>query len=189
MATVRAAALQDSAGNLFTGTVTFYLHDNSARVIPPGLYSAKVITATCTAGVLSQVLAAGTYNVLLVGQATKQFRIAVADSSATFDIETLITSGTQPLPSVEVGLPAGGALGAALVKKSTDDYDAEWAALPGGGDMLKATYDANADGIVDVAALANGVNLLCSDDATRHIVRVRLWNGTYVLEVVQAATP
>jgi hypothetical protein len=39
------------------------------------------------------------------------------------------------------GLPNGGTTGQALIKQSNADGDADWQSLPGGGDMLAATYD------------------------------------------------
>jgi len=39
------------------------------------------------------------------------------------------------------GVPPGGTTGQALIKQSNADGDADWATLPGGGDMLTSVYD------------------------------------------------
>lgn len=49
---------------------------------------------------------------------------------------------------------AGGTTGQVLAKASGTDYDYQWVALPGGGDMLQAVYDTNGLGL-DVYARAN----------------------------------
>ena len=56
------------------------------------------------------------------------------------------------------GLPAGGATGQVLVKKSGTDYDTEWNTPAGGGDMLKSIYDSDDDGKVDAAEDADTVS-------------------------------
>ncbi|GLI23497.1 putative heme/steroid binding protein [Xanthobacter flavus] len=55
-------------------------------------------------------------------------------------------------------LPAGGNTGYVLAKSSAADYAVQWVALPGGGDMLRSTYDPNADGIIAVANGGTGGN-------------------------------
>jgi len=55
-------------------------------------------------------------------------------------------------------MPAGGTIGQALVKNTNSDYDASWGTVAGGGggsgDMTKAVYDTDSDGIVDAAESA-----------------------------------
>lgn len=53
-------------------------------------------------------------------------------------------------------LPSGGTTGQVLSKASNTNYDVEWSTAA--GDMTKAVYDTNNDGIVDVAASANSIS-------------------------------
>jgi hypothetical protein len=66
-------------------------------------------------------------------------------------------------------LPSGGTTGQVLSKASNTSYDVEWSTTAA-GDMTKAVYDTNNDGIVDVAASANSIlaaNLPSSIDAAK----------------------
>ena len=67
-------------------------------------------------------------------------------------------------------LPAGGSTGHVLAKSSASDYAVQWVALPGGGDMLRSTYDPNADGII---AVANGGTGAASQSAARTALQVQ----------------
>ena len=88
--------------------------------------------------------------------------IANTSNTNTGDETTLSIQTKRPLKTVEGnslegagdvtidGLaPAGGNAGQVIIKDSATDYDYSWQTLPGGGDMLKATYDTNDNGIVD----------------------------------------
>lgn len=106
---------------------------------------------------------------------------------------TAMGSGAVQTIQVGAGLSlAGGVLtGTGGVEEAPEDgtpyarQDAGWVALAGGGDMLKATYDADNNGVVDDAEHAQSLTLTCVDDATAHVVRCRLDQGNYVLEIVQ----
>ena len=61
----------------------------------------------------------------------------------------------EPNPSLlERFPPEGGATGQLLAKVSAADFDFAWTTPPNYGDMFKTVYDANNDGIVDVASSA-----------------------------------
>ena len=55
-------------------------------------------------------------------------------------VETIIRETTITVEK-SIGLPPGGLTGEALIKQSNGNYNAEWAAIVGNGDMLKSTYD------------------------------------------------
>lgn len=78
-----------------------------------------------------------------------------------------------------VGVPAGGTTGQILSKNSNTDYDTEWIAASGTGDMLAATYDPQA--IADDAfARANhtGTQALATiSDVTASAAEVNVLDG------------
>jgi len=67
-------------------------------------------------------------------------------------------TAVQPAAVAGRLLPSGGTAGLALIKQSGADYDVAWLPLPGGGDMLKATYDPDSDGVIAIAQGGTGAS-------------------------------
>jgi hypothetical protein len=79
-----------------------------------------------------------------------------------------------------VGVPAGGGIGQVLAKKSSTDFDTEWVnggGGSGGGDMYKATYDTNNDGIVDKSTGDKNGNDIVTTYATKSEVSGAIGNS------------
>ncbi len=73
------------------------------------------------------------------------------DGSEWVDQGTMLQGPTGERGEPGYGIPAGGAVGQYIRKRSATDYDVSWDTPGGAGDMLRTIYDVNNDGVVDNA--------------------------------------
>lgn len=113
---------------LFTGEVTFKPSPNLLQLHGGHTVSAAPITCAVACGALDQVLDGGNY--LFIAPWTKPVRIAVPETDATMELQTLVVSGAAQLPEVafEVGMPPGGVPGEALIRMGAGDFGTIWGA-------------------------------------------------------------
>lgn len=86
---------------------------------------------------------------------TDEAQIAKSIGTAKGDLISFSASATP----VRLGVGPNGQI---IVADSAEVSGMKWAALPGGGDMLKATYDSNADGIINTTAGGTGLGTIGS---------------------------
>ncbi len=83
-----------------------------------------------------------------VDQSVANYTVSVDQSSADYNITLSRETGV-------IGVPTGGNTGQLLAKVDNTDWNTAWITAAGTGDMLKATYDTNANGIVDKSESLN----------------------------------
>lgn len=106
--------------------------------------------------------------------ATSESNAATSENNAATSEGNAATSEANALSYMNTALStyanlAGGSPGQVLVKDTATNFDFMWVALPGGGDMLQATYDPNNVGLdaFDMDNMVEGATTKIMTDAER----------------------
>ncbi len=149
------SALTVSAQAVETGnppTATFTLGETQAHIafgIPNGKSFVILGTYATLSDLTAAVLAPKVGDMYAVGTETPRDIYIWSGSEWTDQGAILGPAGEKGEPGY--GIPAGGAVGQYIRKKSATDYDVDWDTPSGAGDMLRTVYDLNGNGIVDNA--------------------------------------
>ena len=121
MATVTATVNNALLGS-WSGTLLFE-PDRSVKLLDDRIVMGDVVEVAVSAGSLSTTLAQGAYHVRDQAGRSVRFRIVVPSGSDTYDIATLVSSGTANLPDISIpGVTTFGGRAGAVVP-AAGDYD------------------------------------------------------------------